>query len=83
MGKDGRHCVLTLVERMTRWTRIVKLPARQAQEVNKALAREIVCVRPTRLAVEVSGDNDGVQLTNSWTAWKPKTVASAGATAAS
>jgi transposase, IS30 family len=41
MGKDGRHCLLTLVERMTRWTRIVKLPARQAQEVNKALAREI------------------------------------------
>ena len=41
MGKDGRHCLLTLVERMTRWTRIVKLPARQAREVNKALAREI------------------------------------------
>ena len=41
MGKDGRHCLLTLVERMTRWTRIVKLPARQTVEVNKALAREI------------------------------------------
>lgn len=41
MGKDGRHCLLTLVERMTRWVRIIKLPARQAGEVNKALAREI------------------------------------------
>ena len=41
MGKDGRHCLLTLVERMTRWVRIIKLPARQAVEVNKALAREI------------------------------------------
>ena len=41
MGKDGRHCLLTLVERMTRLTRIIKLQARQASEVNKALAREI------------------------------------------
>lgn len=41
MGKDGRHCLLTLVERKTRWTRIIKLPARQVDEVNKALAREI------------------------------------------
>jgi IS30 family transposase len=41
MGKDGRHCLLTLVERKTRWTRIIKLPARQAGEVNKALAREV------------------------------------------
>lgn len=41
MGKDGRNCLLTLVERMTRWVRIIKLPARQAVEVNKALAREI------------------------------------------
>ncbi|TXC66475.1 IS30 family transposase [Piscinibacter aquaticus] len=41
MGKDGRHCLLTLVERMTRWVQIIKLPARQAVEVKKALAREI------------------------------------------
>lgn len=41
MGKDGRHCLLTLVERKTRWVRIIKLPARQAAEVNKALAREL------------------------------------------
>ena len=41
MGKDGRHCLLTLVERTTRWTRIIKLPARQVSEVNKALAKEI------------------------------------------
>jgi transposase, IS30 family len=41
MGKDGRHCLLTLVERMTRLTRIIKLPARQVSEVNKALGKEI------------------------------------------
>ena len=41
MGKDGRHCLLTLVDRMTRKVRIVKLPARQAAEVNKALIREV------------------------------------------
>lgn len=41
MGKDGRHCLLTLVDRMTRRTRILKLPARQAAEVNKALIREV------------------------------------------
>jgi len=41
MGKDGRHCLLTLVDRMTRRVRILKLPARQAAEVNKALIREM------------------------------------------
>jgi IS30 family transposase len=41
MGRDGRNCVLTLVDRMTRRTRILKLPARQAAEVNKALIREV------------------------------------------
>jgi len=41
MGKDGRHCLLTLVDRMTRKARILKLPARQAAEVNKALIKEV------------------------------------------
>lgn len=41
MGTDGRHCLLTLVDRMTRKVRILKLPARQAAEVNKALIREV------------------------------------------
>jgi len=41
MGRDARHCLLTLVERKTRRTRILKLPARQAVEVNKALIREV------------------------------------------
>ena len=41
MGKDGRHCLLTLVDRKTRRTRILKLPARQAAEVNKALIKEV------------------------------------------
>lgn len=41
MGRDGRHCLLTLVDRKTRRVRIVKLPARQVAEVNKALIREV------------------------------------------
>lgn len=41
MGRDGRHCLLTLVDRMTRRTRIVKLASRRAAEVNKALIREV------------------------------------------
>lgn len=45
--------------------------------------RTSVSVRPTRLENGVRSDNDAVQLTNSWTRWKHKTVASAGATAAS
>lgn len=49
MGKDGRHCLLTLVDRKTRRVRIVKLPARQASEVNKALIRE---VRSGRLKIK-------------------------------
>ena len=41
MGLDGRHCLLTLVDRKTRKVRIIKLPARQASEVNKALNKEV------------------------------------------
>lgn len=41
MGSDGRHCLLTLVERKTRFVRIVKLHARQAAVVNAALANEL------------------------------------------
>ena len=41
MGSDGRHCLLTLVDRKTRKLRMIKLPARQACEVNKALIREV------------------------------------------
>jgi IS30 family transposase len=41
MGLDGRHCLLTLVDRKTRKLRIIKLKARQASEVNKALIREV------------------------------------------
>lgn len=41
MGRDGHHCLLTLVERKTRYTRIVKLPARRAAEVNLALSKEL------------------------------------------
>ena len=41
MGSDGRHCLLTLVDRKTRKLRMIKLPARQAGVVNKALIREV------------------------------------------
>jgi len=41
MGRDGRHCILTLVERKTLKVRIRKLPARQAAEVNKVLHQEL------------------------------------------
>jgi transposase, IS30 family len=41
MGKDGRHCILTLVERKTLKVRIRKLPARQVVEVNKVLRQEL------------------------------------------
>jgi len=41
MGRDGRHCILTLVERKTLKVRIRKLPARQAAEVNKVLHHEL------------------------------------------
>ena len=41
MGRDGRHCLLTLVERKTRLVRIVKLCARQVVQVNKAMAHEL------------------------------------------
>lgn len=58
MGKDGRHCVLTLVDRMTRRTRILKLPARQAAEVNKALIRE---VRSGRLTIKTLTLDNGTE----------------------
>lgn len=41
MGRDGHHCLLTLVERKTRYVRIIKLPARRAVEVNQALSKEL------------------------------------------
>lgn len=41
IGRDGRHCLLTLVDRKTRKLRIIKLRARQAGEVNKALIMEV------------------------------------------
>jgi IS30 family transposase len=58
MGKDGRHCLLTLVDRMTRLTRIIKLPARQASEVNKALSREI---RNGRLQIKTLTLDNGTE----------------------
>lgn len=41
IGRDGHHCLLTLVERKTRYVRIVKLTARRAAEVNHALSKEL------------------------------------------
>lgn len=39
MGRDGRHCILTLVERKTRLLKMFKLRARTVEEVNAALSR--------------------------------------------
>lgn len=39
-----------------------------------------VSVRRTHLELRLRGDSDPVQLTNSWTGWQRRTVASAGAT---
>jgi IS30 family transposase len=39
MGSDGRHCILTLVERMTRIVRIIKLPTRRVVDVNRAMSK--------------------------------------------
>jgi IS30 family transposase len=41
MGRDGRHCILTLVERKTLKVRIRKLLARRAEQVNKVLHQEL------------------------------------------
>ena len=47
MGSDGRHCVLTLVDRKTRRVRILKLASRQASEVNNALTKDFKSGRLT------------------------------------
>lgn len=41
MGSDMRHCVLTLVERKTGFVIILKLRARNKEQVNRALLRAI------------------------------------------
>ena len=41
--------------------------------------RFVVSVQRTRLELKPPGDNDPVQLTNSWTRWERRTVTSAGA----
>ena len=58
MGVDGRHCLLTLVDRRTRKLRIIKLKARQACEVNKALIRE---VKSGRLRVKTLTLDNGTE----------------------
>ena len=58
MGVDGRHCLLTLVDRRTRKLRIIKLKARQASEVNKALIRE---VKSGRLRVKTLTLDNGTE----------------------
>jgi transposase, IS30 family len=41
MGADQRHCILTLVERVTGWTVIRKLKARNKREATRALLRAL------------------------------------------
>ena len=49
----------------------------------RAAVRYNVSVRRTRLELRSRGDNDPVQLTNSWTRWIRRTVVNAGGTAKS
>jgi IS30 family transposase len=42
MGSDGRHCILTLVERVTGYLAIKKLSARNAEQASAALARMVI-----------------------------------------
>lgn len=42
MGSDGRHCILTLVERVTGYLVIKKLVARTKEQAGTALARAII-----------------------------------------
>lgn len=42
MGSDGRHCILTLVERVTGYLTIKKLSARNAEQASAALARMVI-----------------------------------------
>ena len=60
-----------------------KLVGASALSIYKCESGKAVSVRRTHLEHGGSGDNDAVQLTNSWTRWKLKRVASAGATARS
>jgi IS30 family transposase len=39
MGPDGRHCVLTMVERVSRYVAIKKLRARSKEQANRALSQ--------------------------------------------
>jgi IS30 family transposase len=45
MGPDGRHCILTLVERVTGYVLIKKLSARNAEQAASALARLVIGLR--------------------------------------
>jgi transposase, IS30 family len=42
MGSDGRHCIVTLVERVTGYLLIKKLSARNAEQAAAALARMVI-----------------------------------------
>lgn len=42
MGADGRHCIVTLVERVTGYLLIKKLSARNAEQAATALARMVI-----------------------------------------
>lgn len=42
MGADGRHCIVTLVERVTGYLLIKKLSARNAEQAAAALARMVI-----------------------------------------
>ena len=55
MGKDGRHCVLTVVDRVTGYLAIRKLDARTKEQANEALSN--VLRRACGLIKTITADN--------------------------
>jgi hypothetical protein len=76
LGREGKeHAEVDALQYPHTAAMAAKLRTQQGQTA--------VSARPTHLENGVRSDNDAVQQTNSWTRWKPKRVASAGATAGS
>lgn len=55
MGSDGRHCVLTMVERVSRYVAIMKLSARTKEQANQALRQ--LLRRGVGLLKTITADN--------------------------
>lgn len=55
MGRDGRHCVLTMVERRTGWAEVVKMKARTKEEANRAI--KVVLLKHGHRVKTITMDN--------------------------